>query len=188
MNNEVDQPILNSPFREPECFWYLQEGKLPEKREGRRRSFVFEPRDQRTSWTTDGRILAPSALYSGAYELVMVNLIRERLHAWEQQGYPGASRTTTELLAYWQDEGREKRLFYAQLEAAKTIIFLVEARQDLLQGIAVPRDEPSVRSQGCRVRRLSPLCVQDGDWRGQDDGDGHAVGLEHPEQGGEPWG
>lgn len=143
MNNEVDQPILNSPFREPECFWYLQEGKLPEKRDGRRRSFVFEPRDQRTSWTTDGRILAPSVLYSGAYELVMVNLIRERLQAWEQQGYPGASRTTTELLAYWQDEGREKRLFYAQLEAAKTIIFLVEARQDLLQGIAVPRDEPS---------------------------------------------
>jgi len=47
------------------------------------------------------------------------------------------------LLTYWQDEGREKRLFYAQLEAAKTIIFLTEARQDLLQGISVPRDEPS---------------------------------------------
>jgi type III restriction enzyme len=141
--NEVNEPILNRPFYEPELFWYLREGETPQKREGRRPSFVFEPRDQRTLWTTDGRILGPSALYTGAYELVMVNLIRERLKAWENSGYAGATRTTTELLAYWQDEGREKRLFYAQLEAAKTIIFLTEARQDLLQGIAVPRDEPS---------------------------------------------
>ncbi len=142
--NEVSQPILNSPFREPECFWYLREGETPQKRDGRRPSFVFEPRDQRTSWSTDDRILAPSTLYTGAYELVMVNLIRERLQAWEESGYAGATRTTAELLAYWQDEGREKRLFYAQLEAAKTIIFMTEARQDFLQGIAVPRDEPSV--------------------------------------------
>ena len=26
-SNEVSQPILNSPFREPECFWYLREGE-----------------------------------------------------------------------------------------------------------------------------------------------------------------
>ena len=143
IGNEVSQPILNSPFHEPECFWYLREGETPQKREGRRPSFVFEPRGQRTSWSTDGRILAPSTLYIGAYELVMVNLIRDRLRAWEKSGYAGATRTTAELLAYWQDEGREKRLFYAQLEAAKTIIFLTEARQDFLQGIAVPRDEPS---------------------------------------------
>jgi type III restriction enzyme len=143
-NNEVNQPILNSPFREPEHFWFLREGHMPEKREGRRPSFVFEPRDQKTPWSTDNRILKRSQLYQNAYELVMVNLIRERLKVWEQSGFAGATRTSQELLAYWQDDGREKRLFYAQLEAAKTIIFLTEARQDLLQGIAVPRDEPSV--------------------------------------------
>jgi type III restriction enzyme len=142
-SNEVSQPILNSPFREPEHFWYLREGETPQKREGRRPSFVFEPRDQRTSWKPDGKILAPSTLYMGAYELVIVNLVRERVRAWEESGYAGATRTTTELLAYWRDQSREKRLFYAQLEAAKTIIFLTEARQDFLQGIAIPRDEPS---------------------------------------------
>jgi hypothetical protein len=72
-SNEVSRPILNSPFHEPESFWYLREGETPQVREGRRPSFVFEPRDQRTSWTADGRILGPSALYTGAYELVMVN-------------------------------------------------------------------------------------------------------------------
>jgi type III restriction enzyme len=34
-----------------------------------------------------------------------------------------------------QRDGREKRLFYAQIEAAETIIFLIEARQDFRQGI-----------------------------------------------------
>jgi type III restriction enzyme len=50
------------------------------------------------------------------------------------------TRTTLELLRYWTREGREKRLFYAQLEAAQTMI---EARPDFLQGLSIPRDEPS---------------------------------------------
>ena len=48
-----------------------------------------------------------------------------------------------ELLQWWQREGREKRLFFAQIEAAMTVIFLVEARADLRQGVSIPRDEPS---------------------------------------------
>jgi type III restriction enzyme len=39
-----------------------------------------------------------------------------------------------ELLNYWRREGRAQRLFFAQLEAVGTIIFLTEARTDLLQG------------------------------------------------------
>ena len=54
-------------------------------------------------------------------------------------GYPGVTRTTLELLNYWRRDGREQRLFFAQLEAAETIIFLTEARADFLQGIDVPR-------------------------------------------------
>jgi type III restriction enzyme len=44
------------------------------------------------------------------------------------------SRTTLELLNYWRREGRQQPLFFAQLEAAETIIFLSEARADFLQG------------------------------------------------------
>jgi len=36
-----------------------------------------------------------------------------------------------------------QRLFFAQIEAAETIIFLNEARADFRQGIEVPLDEPS---------------------------------------------
>jgi type III restriction enzyme len=77
-----------------------------------------------------------------------VNRIRERLNAWRHlalKGEGGVTRTTMELMNYWRREGRgpRKRLFFAQLEAAETIIFLTEARADFRQGIEIPRDEPS---------------------------------------------
>ncbi len=76
-------------------------------------------------------------------DLKLVNRIREQVKRWRQQGYPGVTRTTLELLQWWRRDGREKRLFFAQLEAAETIIFLTEARADFRQGIAVPREEIS---------------------------------------------
>jgi type III restriction enzyme len=47
------------------------------------------------------------------------------------------------LLEYWRREGRKHRLFFAQLEAAETVIFLTEARSDFRQGVNIPVDEPS---------------------------------------------
>jgi type III restriction enzyme len=57
------------------------------------------------------------------------------------------TRTTRDLLQWWQHDGRERPLFFAQREAAETVIFLTEARADFLQGLAVPRDEPSTDQQ-----------------------------------------
>ena len=47
------------------------------------------------------------------------------------------------MLAYWAREGRQHRLFFAQREAAETLVFLTEARSDFRQGIDIPLDEPS---------------------------------------------
>jgi type III restriction enzyme len=143
---EVPEPILNTPFEEPVEHWYIQEGEAPERRAGRRPALVYPPREERREravpWTIDGT-LRPSADYAPGFEIVLVNLIRERVKAWREQGYPGVTRTTLELLQWWRRDGRDKRLFFAQLEAAETIIFLTEARADFRQGIAIPRDEPS---------------------------------------------
>lgn len=149
---EVAEPILNRPFDEPQQYWYLREGESPEKRAGRRRSIVFPPRTQKTEWELSDGTLLKSEEYAGAYEMVLVNQIRERVSAWRKAGYPGATRTTTELLAYWNREGREQRLFFAQREAAETIIFLWEARADFRQGVSVPVDEPNPgqQSQGMK--------------------------------------
>ena len=141
MSYEVSEPIQNSPFEKPARYWYIQEGEEPDLRTGRRPPVVFPPRDQKDDWT-ETPLLRRSKEYPAGYELALVNLIRERLEAW-RQGYAGVTRTTLELLQWWRREGREKRLFYAQMEGAETVIFLTEARADFLQGIAVPRDEPS---------------------------------------------
>ena len=100
-------------------------------------------------------------------------------------GYPGVTRTTLELLQWWQRDGREKRLFYAQLEAAETVIFLTEARADFRQGIDVPREDPSDEKKAEGFTGFS-LRVQDGHRLRQDDRDGDAGGVEHPQQGERP--
>ena len=85
-----------------------------------------------------------------AIELTLVNLIREQVRKWRADGYPGVSRTTLELLHWWRREGRQQRLFFAQLDAAETIIFLNEARADYRQGLQIPQEEISEekRAQG----------------------------------------
>lgn len=130
---EVPTPILNSPFEEPKEHWWILEGQPAERRTGRRPAMYhyIEPGKERNA--------------GGGFhiELKRVNLIRERVKAWRGAGWPGVTRTTSDLLAYWRREDREHKLFFAQLEAAETIIFLAEARADFRQGVEVPRDEPS---------------------------------------------
>ena len=132
---EVAEPILSSPFEQPPEHWWIEEGKLPERRTGRRPAGYFY-RDP----------LAPPADDEGFtrgewIELEAVNRIRERLAQWRSEGYPGATRTSGELIEYWRRDGRGWPLFFAQLEATETVIFLREARLDLLQGIDVPLED-----------------------------------------------
>lgn len=146
-NYEVPEPIINTPFDEPAQHWYIREGEPPELRTGRRPAIVYPPREERKDrsvpWTMTDGTLGAARDYAPGFELLLVNLIRERVAAWRRTGYPGVTRTTHELLDHWRRDGRETRLFFAQIEAAETIIFLTEARADFRQGIAVPRDEPS---------------------------------------------
>ena len=43
-----------------------------------------------------------------------------------QGGYLGVTPTTARLLAYWTNPDREKKLFFCQIEALETIIYLTE--------------------------------------------------------------
>lgn len=146
MTYEVGEPIQNSPFAEPARHWYIQRGRDPKLVERRRDAFVFGPKNREEGWDLSDGTLRPYREdaerndYEDAYELALVNAVRARVAAWREAGYPGVSRTTLELLRWWRREGREQRLFFAQLEAAETVIFLCEARQDLLQGLDVPRE------------------------------------------------
>jgi len=132
---EVAEPILNIPYEVPRYHWKIEENRPPEKMDGRRPAGYFyrepgiDPDDVKGYWQ----------------EIELANKIREKLDEWREERYPGTSGTTRELLEYWKRDGRKLRLFFAQLEAVETIIFLNEARADLLQGITnqIVKDEPS---------------------------------------------
>lgn len=133
---EVPTPILNGPFDEPALHWHLEEGVTPEQRPGRRAAGYYY-RDPRRN-VQDG-----SGSRGVWRQMPVVNLIRDRVREWRAAGRPGITRVTSELFDWWDREGRQPRLFFAQREAVETIIFLTEARADFLQGITIPRDEPS---------------------------------------------
>ena len=89
---EVEQPILNSPFEEPAEHWQIEEGQAPKRATGRRRAGYFY-RDPKAPPPEAGQ---PAR---GEWqELELVNLIRERLAQWREAGYPGATRTTLDLI------------------------------------------------------------------------------------------
>jgi hypothetical protein len=58
-----------------------------------------------------------------------VNLIRERVETWREQGYPDATPITKELLEHWFDPERELLLSSLRGEAVETIISLTEAAE-----------------------------------------------------------
>ena len=149
--HEVPEPILNSPFEEPKVHWWITEHDPPERRAGRRPAMYF--------YRPPGREASQERQDAGtAIELKLVNRIRAKLAEWRPlalRGEGGVTRTTTDLLRYWRREGRRHPLFFAQVEAAETVIFLTEARADLLQGVDVPLDEPGeeARADGIRAFR-----------------------------------
>ncbi|MBM4287816.1 MAG: hypothetical protein FJ135_06660 [Deltaproteobacteria bacterium] len=130
----VDNPILNSPFAEPARHWAYQENQ-PVLMEGRRQSGYFlRPRT---------RGAQRSMLEEEFVPLETVNEIRKRVKAWRERGYPGVTPITRQLLNHWRNPERERKLFFCQLEAAETLIWLVEASAAEKQGIAIPLDEPN---------------------------------------------
>ena len=122
----IENPILNSAYAEPtRHFRFDDDGLTDEIAESRRFSSYFVPipaarrRGSQqafdTEWTKD-RVA----------ENETVNRIRDLVARWRTQGYPGITPTTRLLLEHWRDPERDNRLFFCQVEAAETAIYLTE--------------------------------------------------------------
>src|SRR3954447_3462258 len=107
---EVDSPIINSPFREPEFHWQIERGKPPVKVDGRRRASYFYRVPEHAG---RGRRNRPQAeMFEDAkgeeVELEIVNVVRERVKEWREGArssgiaYDGASAISKELLELWR--------------------------------------------------------------------------------------
>lgn len=158
---EVESPIINSPFREPQSHWHIESGKPPVKAEGRRRASYFyrvpEHAGRGRGNRTQGEMFESEK--GEEVDLSLVNTIRERVKNWRDGvhsgglAYDGISPVTRELLELWRSDERMQRLFFAQVEAAETIIFLVEAKEIYRKGLPeIPKDEPGVEAKAAGVR------------------------------------
>jgi type III restriction enzyme len=122
----IANPILNSPFEEPRRhFQFGDQGITNQIVESRRVSSYFVPIAQPrkkgkqlrfdTEWTHD-RI----------QENAFINRVRDRVRQWREGGWSGVTKTTAHLLEYWTHPERDKRLFFCQIEALETAIYLAE--------------------------------------------------------------
>jgi type III restriction enzyme len=127
----IENPVLNSPFIEPgRHFRFDDDGITNDVVSGRRTSSYFVPipppkrkgkeRLFETEWTKD-RI----------EENETINRIRERVNLWRKAAnpYPDVTATTRRLLRHWADPERENKLFFCQVEALETVVYLTEAAE-----------------------------------------------------------
>ena len=117
----VEQPILCSPYEEPELHWfYTRETGTPTKRAGRREaSYWFKT----VAAGSARRLLLPDEDHD---DLPLVNALRSDVRRWRESGWQNASKTTKRLLRHWWREDRPRRLFFCQLEAVETVLYLQE--------------------------------------------------------------
>lgn len=136
MSLAVDNPILNNPFEEPKEYWIYSEGQ-PKRMSGRRPAGYYF----RTGKRPDAQI----GLFAEEQfkELEVVNKIRQKVKEWREAGYKGVTGVTQRLLEHWNLPDREKKLFFCQIEAVETIIYLVEILSKNPKGITIPQDVPN---------------------------------------------
>ena len=131
----VEDPILCSPWDEPDRHWlYDTRTGVPSKAPGRRPAGYWF-RTERTG-SAQRSLLAEEE----RDDLPLVNVLRADVGRWRKAGWPGASQTTKKLLRHWWRPDRARRLFFCQLEAAETVIYL----RELLARGRTPRWKPQL--------------------------------------------
>jgi type III restriction enzyme len=151
----IENPILNSPFEPPNRHYkFDDDGITDEIAPGRRPSSYFipiaAPRKKvkqptfDTLWTQDR-----------AKENDEINFIRSRVARWRAQGYPDITPTTRSLLDYWQRPDRERRLYFCQIEAVETLIYLAEAAEKAGDAYILNRLRDDLTAAGTPLLRLA---------------------------------
>lgn len=128
---QIDQLIICSPYREPDKFWSRDESTQEFSQNEGRRPAGFSIAGGASGTNQIGKFI----------ELPLVNIIRKRVKDWKENGRPGLTGVSLELLDHWYDkEKRNYPFFFCQLEAIETIIFLNEAPTNYTSGLDIPSD------------------------------------------------
>ena len=122
----VEQPILCSPYNEPDAHWvYGTETGEANRQPGRREAGYW----YKTQKTGTEQLKMRFIQEEERDDLPLVNALRSDVRRWRESNYRNATNVTRELLNHWTREDREPRLFFCQREAVETIIWLAEIRR-----------------------------------------------------------
>jgi type III restriction enzyme len=132
-STDIKDPVIDSPFVAPARHFKFEDGEITgEIAEGRRPSqyFMAVPAPRRKT-----KAAKQTSLEGFAEDKVVenseINYLRMKVGHWRSQGYPGAASVSKRLLRHWTDENRERKLFFCQVEALETAIYITEAADKL---------------------------------------------------------
>jgi type III restriction enzyme len=131
MTTTIDNPILNSPYEQPDRHYEIgPTGPTGVVKDGRRPSESFIPiaitmkgkkgeeQQEALDFDTTGERRERNTL---------INDIRRDVAKWRMSGeFSGVTPITRKLLQHWEDRDRENRVLFCQREAAETAIYLTE--------------------------------------------------------------
>lgn len=134
---EIDQLIICNPYDVPQEHWrYNPETGEYDRVPGRRSAGYVKATEASRTGDDPGEF----------YPIELVNNIRKRVDRWRDGGYAGITGVTRELLEHWKDgTKRNDPLFFCQLEAMETMIWLTEAPASEKIGIDIPDDGSAFR-------------------------------------------
>lgn len=128
----MKSPILNSPYTEPGRHFKADERGLTEEILGYRRPSSFYipvPRAKTKQGQQDLNVAEGAFGIELQKENEFINKVRGRIKAWREAGYQGITKTSRDLLSYWRDDTRENKLFFCQIEALETLIYINEVAE-----------------------------------------------------------
>ena len=133
MTGTIDNPILNSPYEQPDRYYEIGLlGPTGGIKDGRRPSESFIPiavakKGKKGKDGFEQEAFDFDATGERREKNNLINDIRRDVAKWRRSGeYAGVTPVTRKLLQHWADPNRENRVIFAQREAAETAIFLTE--------------------------------------------------------------
>lgn len=130
MTETIDNPILNSPYEQPDRHYAIgPQGPTGEIRDGRRPSESFIPIAVSKKGTDSSEQQGFDFDVTGERreKNSLINDLRRDVGRWRCDGqYAGVTPISRKLLQHWADSARENRVVFAQREAAETAIFITE--------------------------------------------------------------
>lgn len=131
----IDNPIINSPFVEPKRhFVFNDQGITNQVESTRRKSSFFVPIPKPKKKNSQQVLFDTEWTQNRVQENDFINRVRGRVRNWRLGGYVHVTNVTRRLLDYWTNPDRERKLFFCQIEAIETAIYLTEVARDYGDG------------------------------------------------------